>query len=216
MVTEAEKERREEVIYQLSISYPGSARELCELDFESPFELLVATVLSAQCTDKVVNAVTKTLFSRYPDASSLAGAPIEEIEALVRPTGFYRNKSKHIVQLSQELVRNFDGEVPKEMKLLTSLPGVGRKTANVVLPISFNIAGLAVDTHVMRLSKRLGLSEGEDPLTVESDLCSFVEPCQWAEVSLRLILHGRRVCKAVKPTCWSCSLAELCPYISLT
>ncbi len=216
IATDDEQQRREQIIHLLELHYPGSARDLCELEFKSPFQLLVATVLSAQCTDKVVNSVTRKLFAQHPDAYSLAVAPLEEVEALVRPTGFYRNKSQNIIKLSKELVECCEGEVPREMDLLTSLPGVGRKTANVVLPIVYDVPGLAVDTHVKRLSKRLGFTKWESPNKVEIDLCSFIEPTSWAEVSLRLILHGRRICKATKPACRGCFLADLCPGYSIS
>ncbi len=216
IVAEEERQRRRHIVQLLELHYPGLARDLCELEFASPFQLLVATVLSAQCTDKVVNSVTRKLFGKHPDARSLATAPLKEIEVLVRPTGFYKNKSKNIVELSKALLDNFGGEVPQEMDLLTSLPGVGRKTANVVLPVAYGIPGLAVDTHVKRLSKRLGFTKWDSPDKVEIDLCSFIEPASWAETSLRLILHGRRTCKAIKPSCRECFLADLCPSYLLT
>lgn len=203
--------RVDEILRRLELNYPGSEQDLCELNFTSAFQLLVATVLSAQCTDKVVNKVTSSLFARYPDAYHLAHAEIGDVESIVKPTGFYHNKAKNIVDLSGRLISSYGGEVPKDIDDLTKLPGVGRKTANVVLPIAFRIPGLAVDTHVKRLSRRLGLTQSSDPLKVEKDLCSKVEPSEWARLSLRLILHGRRVCSARAPECSQCFLEDLCP-----
>lgn len=183
----------------------------CELDFTTPLELLVATVLSAQTTDVRVNQVTPALFVRYPDAVALAGADGAELEELIRPTGFFRAKSRSLVGLAQALVERHDGEVPATMAELTTLPGVGRKTANVVLGNAFDVPGLPVDTHVGRVARRLGLTELEDPVKVEHELGALIPPAGWTMFSHRLIFHGRRTCHARRPACGACPIARLCP-----
>nr|WP_240675625.1 endonuclease III [Cellulomonas endophytica] len=183
----------------------------CELDFRDPFELLVATVLSAQTTDVRVNLTTPALFARWPDARALAAADPEAVEDVLRPTGFFRAKTKAVIGLSAALVERFDGEVPPRMADLVTLPGVGRKTANVVLGNAFDIPGLPVDTHVLRLSRRLGLTESDDPLVVEQDLGALVEKRDWTMLSHRLIVHGRRTCHARRPACGACPLLRDCP-----
>lgn len=183
----------------------------CELDFRTPLELLVATVLSAQTTDVRVNQVTPVLFARYPDAAALAGADRAELEELLRPTGFFRAKTASVVGLAQALVERHDGEVPRRMADLVALPGVGRKTANVVLGNAFGVPGLPVDTHVGRVVRRLGLTADEDPVVVEAQLCAMVEKREWTMFSHRLIFHGRRTCHARRPACGACPLATLCP-----
>lgn len=195
----------------LSKEYPGSARDLCALAHDGPFQLLVATILSAQCTDERVNMVTPGLFRRYPDAASLAEAAPAELEELIKPTGFFRSKSNHLIGASQALAAREDGSFPTSMEELTALPGVGRKTANVVLSVELGVPGLPVDTHVIRVSRRLGLTRETDPVKIESDLTALVPPDEWGGLSLRLILHGRRVCIARRPRCESCLLASLCP-----
>jgi len=195
----------------LSELYPGTARELCELDHQDAFRLLVATILSAQTTDVRVNAVTPELFRRWPDAAALAAAPTAEVEAVLQPTGFFRQKTKSVQGMARALLERFGGEVPHALEDLVTLPGVGRKTANVIRSVGLDEPGLPVDTHVLRLSKRLGLTEEADPVTVERDLCALLPAPDWGLLSLRLILHGRRVCDARRPRCDECVLADFCP-----
>jgi endonuclease-3 len=173
--------------------------------------LLVATILSAQSTDQQVNLVMPPLIARYPTPASLAAADRDELEALIRSTGFFHSKASHLLGMSEAIVLRHGGEVPETMEELTSLPGVGRKTANVVLSVAFGLPGLPVDTHVARLSKRLRLSDSSDPVKIEQDLCDLFPPEEWGAISLRLILHGRRVCIARRPKCDICELADLCP-----
>lgn len=171
----------------------------------------MATILSAQCTDDRVNLVTPALFARYPAPADLAAADRAELEELIRPTGFFRSKADHLLGASEAIVSRHGGEVPRTMEELTELPGVGRKTANVVLSVGFGLPGLPVDTHVTRLSLRLALTGSSDPVKIEQDLCGLLPPAQWGGISLRLILHGRRVCVARRPRCEICELADLCP-----
>ncbi len=196
---------------RLASEYPGTTKELCALQHDGPFQLLVATILSAQTTDARVNLVTPALFAAYPDAESLAGADPATVEELVRSTGFFRSKTKSLLGMSQALVDRFGGEVPPTMEDLVTLPGVGRKTANVVRSVAFGEPGLAVDTHVGRLSRRLGLTAASDPEVVERDVDALVPAEEWGTLSLRLILHGRRVCVARTPRCATCVLADVCP-----
>ncbi len=184
----------------------------CELDHRSAFELLVATILSAQCTDKRVNMVTPVLFARWPDARALAAAPQEEVEEVIRSTGFFRAKAKNIIAMAGALVERHGGEVPASMADLVRLPGVGRKTANVVLGNAFSInEGIVVDTHVGRLATRLGLTRETDPVKVEEALVPLFPRERWAMLSHVLIFHGRRVCDAKRPRCGECEVRELCP-----
>ncbi len=196
---------------RLAQEYPGGAPELCELDFSTPWQLLVATVLSAQTTDERVNSVTPSLFSHYPLPEDLAVADPVTVEALVRPTGFFRVKARTIVALARALCEQFDCQVPARLEDLVTLPGVGRKTANVVLSVGFGLPGLPVDTHVGRLSRLLALSAHADPEKVEGDLCAALPSREWGALSLRMILHGRRVCIARRPRCAECVLADFCP-----
>ena len=205
------KGRAIETVRRLTELYPGSAEDLCELNFESPFQLLVATVLSAQTTDVRVNSVTPALFERYPDATALASADPGELEELIRPTGFFRSKAQSLIGLARSLDERFDGQVPEALEDLVTLPGVGRKTANVVRSVAFGLPGLAVDTHVTRLARLLGLTDSDDPVRIESDVCALVPAREWGALSLRLILHGRRVCVARRPRCQDCVLADFCP-----
>jgi endonuclease-3 len=202
------KGRAVAVAARLTEEYPEA---ICELHHDTPFELLVATILSAQTTDARVNMVTPELFDRYPDAPSLAAADPAELEEIVRSTGFYQSKSRNLIAMANSLVERFDGQVPTERDDLVTLAGVGRKTANVVRSVAFELPGLPVDTHVGRVSRRLGLTLEEDPVKVESELCRFLPPAAWGSFSLRLILHGRRVCDAKKPRCADCVLEDLCP-----
>ncbi|MDJ1172905.1 endonuclease III [Roseofilum capinflatum] len=210
----AKQQRAREILIRLKRLYPDAT---CTLTYETPVQLLVATILSAQCTDERVNQVTPELFRRYPDAPRLADAPLEELEALVRSTGFYRNKAKNIKGACQAIEQEFGGQVPKRMEELLTLPGVARKTANVVLAHGFGInMGVTVDTHVKRLSDRLGLTEHKDPIRVERDLMRLLPQPDWENWSIRLIYHGRAICKAKKPDCDNCQLADLCPFNQAT
>lgn len=207
--TPAAKRRASRVAKALAAAYPDAE---CALHFRNPFELLVATILSAQCTDKMVNQVTPALFERYPDADSMAQAEPEELESLIHSTGFYKAKARHLLGMAKALVDEHGGEVPHEVVPLTKLPGVGRKTANVVLGTAFGIAsGVVVDTHVKRLAYRLGLTEEADPERVERDLAAALPRREWIQFSHRLILHGRRTCSAARPRCGACELSGLCP-----
>jgi endonuclease III len=205
----AKRERTAEIAARLQRIDPTPR---IALDFNSPFELLVATVLAAQCTDVRVNMVTPVLFRRFPTPRDLAGAALEEVEELVRSTGFYRNKAKAIRALAQVLAAEHGGEVPPRMEALRELPGVGRKTANVILGNAFGLnEGIVVDTHVHRLSRRLGLTAHDDPEKIELDLIELVPREAWTLFALLLINHGRRTCKARKPECAVCVLADICP-----
>ncbi|MFD5823256.1 endonuclease III [Nesterenkonia xinjiangensis] len=192
----------------LGETYPYA---VAELDFENPFELLVATVLSAQTTDVRVNQVTPSLFSRFPDAHAMAVADERELSELIRPTGFYRAKARSLLGLSQALVEEHDGTVPGRLDALVKLPGVGRKTAFVVLGNAFGTPGLTVDTHFGRLARRLGMTDQEDPVKVERDVAELFEPKDWTMLSHRLVFHGRRVCHSRRPACGACPIARWCP-----
>lgn len=205
------KGRAKSVVARLVEEYPGTAQELCALDYHGPYELLVATVLSAQCTDVRVNTVTRALFAAYPGPMALAGADPMKLEEIIRPTGFFHAKARNLVGMARGVVERFDGKVPEAMEDLVTLPGVGRKTANVVRSVAFGLPGLAVDTHVGRLSRRLGLTTQEDPVRIEHDLDALVPPAERGAFSLRLILHGRKTCTARAPRCAQCVLADLCP-----
>ena len=203
--------RADAVVERLEREYPGSAGELCALVHDSPFQLLVATILSAQCTDEMVNKVTPALFARYPSPADLAEADPSEVEALIRPTGFFRQKTKSLLGMAQALEERFEGRVPTELHDLVTLPGVGRKTGNVIRSVAFDLPGLPVDTHVGRLSRRLKLTAETDPVKVERDLDGMVAPEARGGLSLRLILHGRQVCIARRPRCDVCLLNDVCP-----
>ena len=196
---------------RLAAEYPGTAVELCELDHHSPFELLVATILSAQSTDKTINTVTPAVFTRWPTPEALAGADPAELEAVIRSTGFFRNKARSLIGMAQAVVERFDGEVPERIEDLVTLPGVGRKTANVIRSVAMDLPGLPVDTHVLRLSKLLGLTTQTDPVKVEHELDAMIPASERGRFSLRVILHGRRVCVARRPACDRCVLADVCP-----
>ena len=205
----ARKERTLKICVVLQRTYPNAH---CELNFSSPLELLVATILSAQCTDRRVNLVTAELFKKYRSAQDFADAPLAEIEAAVKSTGFFRNKAKNIKGCCAAIVEKFSGEVPRTMAELHALAGVGRKTANVVLGNAFGInVGVVVDTHVARLSQRLGLTRQTDPKKIETALMKLVPQKEWTLFSHWLIFHGRRVCKALRPACPDCGIATLCP-----
>jgi endonuclease III len=209
------KQRARITIERLAGEYPGDARTLCALRHDSPFQLLVATILSAQTTDEMVNQVTPALFSKYPTPGDLAHADPEVVEELVHATGFFRQKTRSIVGMARALEERFDGEVPAELDDLVTLPGVGRKTGNVVRSVAFGLPGLPVDTHVGRLSKLLRLTNETDPVKVELDLNVLVPAEERGSFSLRLILHGRKVCIARKPRCGECLLADICPSAAL-
>jgi endonuclease-3 len=208
------KQRALEILVRLKRLYPDAT---CTLNYKTPVQLLVATILSAQCTDERVNQVTPELFRRFPDAAALARADLEEIEQLVRSTGFYRNKAKNIQATCRLLVSQHDGQVPQRMEELLQLPGVARKTANVVLAHAYGVnAGVTVDTHVKRLSQRLGLTQYTDPIRIERDLMRLLPQPDWENWSIRLIYHGRAVCTARNPACDRCLLFDLCPSVDQT
>ena len=205
----AKKQRALEILVRLKTLYPDAP---CTLNYATPVQLLVATILSAQCTDERVNLVTPELFRRFPDAAALAKAEIEELEGLIRSTGFFRNKAKNIKAACVLIIQEFNGQVPGSMEQLLKLPGVARKTANVVLAHGYNInAGVTVDTHVKRLCDRLGLTEYTDPIRIERDLMRLLPQPDWENWSIRLVYYGREVCKARSPRCDVCILADLCP-----
>jgi endonuclease-3 len=191
--------------------YPDAT---CSLTYDSTVQLLVATILSAQCTDERVNKVTPALFARFPDAEALASCDRNELETLIHSTGFFRNKAKNIQGACQKIMQEFGGEVPKQMEQLLTLPGVARKTANVVLGHGYGInQGVTVDTHVKRLSQRLGLTKAQDPVKIERDLMGFLPQADWENFAIRIIYHGRAVCNARSPDCDRCELAHLCPSV---
>ncbi len=187
----------------------------CELDFKNPLQLIVATVLSAQCTDKRVNLVTPELFKKYRNAKAFAGADIEDLEKLVFQTGFYRAKARHIKGLATKLVTEFDGQIPRTLAELITLPGVGRKTANVVLGHAFNIPGITVDTHFGRLSRRFGWTTSQDPVKVEREVGRLIPEKEWTNLSQRMIWHGRRICHSREPACGACPIAKICPSVGI-
>lgn len=202
-------ERAAEIVRRLKAEYPEAE---CSLTHENPYELLVATILSAQCTDERVNMVTPALFERYPEPRDLAGARPEDVEEIIRSTGFFRQKTRSLLGMAESVVENHDGAVPRTMKELVELRGVGRKTANVVLGNAFGIdEGVVVDTHVKRLSNRLGLTRNSDPEKIERDLMALIPQDDWTILSHLFIDHGRAVCKAPTPLCQECVLADLCP-----
>jgi endonuclease-3 len=204
-----EKKVKAKAIYhQLTKSYPNVR---CELDYNSAFQLLVATVLSAQCTDKRVNQTTPALFKKYPNPKKMAKADLKDIQGLVKSTGFFRAKAKNIKGLSNKIMEEFGGNVPSNLEQLITLPGVGRKTANVVLGHAFGIPGITVDTHFGRLSRRFCWSKQNDPVKVEFEVGELIPEKEWTNLSQRMIWHGRRVCHARKPACGACPLAKLCP-----
>ncbi len=199
-----------EILRRLEEAYPDA---VCALHFRTPFELLVATILSAQCTDARVNMVTPVLFERFPDPVALSTADPSEVEEIIKSTGFFRNKTKSLIGASKAVVDHFGGQVPKTMEELLMLPGVARKTANVVLGTAYGVAsGVVVDTHVTRVSNRLALTKHKDPVKIESDLLAKVPRDQWISFSHRVIHHGRRVCRAPRPICQECSLPDVCFY----
>ena len=196
------------ILAKLDEAYPNAT---CELNHKNAFQLLIATILSAQCTDVRVNQVTETLFGKYPDAKAFAYATPSELEQEIRPTGFFRNKTKSIMGASKGILQNFGGEVPRAMEAILTLPGVARKTANVVLGTAYGIpSGIVVDTHVQRITKRLDLTRNEDPTKIEQDLMQVIPKDKWILFSHQIIWHGRRICQARKPKCMDCNLESLC------
>jgi len=201
------KDRALLTVERLRGIYPA----VSELSHDNPFQMLIATILSAQTTDRSVNSVTPRLFAAYPNADALAHADPTQVEAMIKPTGFFHVKAKTIIACARALVEHFGGTVPNGIEELVTLPGVGRKTANVVLGVAFGIPGFAVDTHVTRLTRRLGLTKSLDPVKIESEVVRVVPPEEWTALGLRLILHGRRVCVARAPRCPECVLNDFCP-----
>lgn len=207
------RKRRARRIYRILRRVYPEAR--CELDFDNPFQLLCATVLSAQCTDVRVNSVTPALFARYPDPETMAGSDVHDLEEIVRPTGFYRAKSASLLGIAHAVQEGFAGTVPDRLEQLVNLPGVGRKTANVVLGNAFDVPGITVDTHVRRLSQRMGLTDLEDPNKIEQDLILLFERSDWTQMSHVFIWHGRRRCHSRRPACGACLVAKWCPSAGL-
>lgn len=208
-ISPAERERARTIVERLRVAYPDAK---CSLNFTSPLELLVATILAAQCTDERVNIVTQTLFKKYRTPDDYADAPIEQLEMDIKSTGFYRNKAKNIQGMARMLISDYGGNVPNKMDDLLRLPGVARKTSNVVLGNAFGIVvGFVVDTHAGRLGRRLGLTKEEDPVKVERDFMAIIDQKDWLDFSHMLIFHGRAVCKAPKPDCPRCVLLDICP-----
>jgi len=209
MVKESDQKRVKEIIKILSIEIPDSK---IALKFSNPLQLLIATILSAQCTDVKVNQVTADLFKKYRSPRDYAEADLTELEEEIRPTGFYRNKAKSLQRCCQELVARFEGKVPQTLEALVTLPGVGRKTANVILGNAFGVPGIVVDTHVLRVSQRIGLTKNDDPVKIEFDLMEIVPKEEWTHFSNLLIWHGRKTCIARKPLCEICPIRKLCDY----
>lgn len=205
---EESRERLKEIIKKLRKTYPDAK---CSLDYKSPFQLLVATILSAQCTDERVNMVTPALFARFPDAGAMAKAKLADVEKLVQSTGFYKNKAKSLVEMSQALIERHGGNVPNDLDALVALRGVGRKTANVILGNAFDIPGMVVDTHVGRLARRMGFTKNEDPVKVEQDLMQIAPKSEWTHLAHLFISHGRARCMARKPDCLHCEVEDICP-----
>ncbi|RSX55476.1 endonuclease III [Bifidobacterium dolichotidis] len=216
MARESKKARLQRMQGEYQLLCEEIPHPKCALNFETPFELLVATVLSAQCTDKRVNETTPALFKAYPTPQAMAQADVDDVENIIHSLGFYRAKARNIVMLSQDLVNEFDGQVPQDMKDLTSLPGVGRKTANVVLGNAFHVPGFPVDTHVIRVTSRLHWRDdwndkNATPEHIEQEITACFPPSEWVDLSHRLILHGRYICKARRPLCEQCPLNQTCP-----
>lgn len=199
----------------MAVEYPGDAKELCALIHDNPYQLLAATILSAQTSDEMVNSVTPVLFARYPTPADLAAADPDEVERLIHPTGFFRAKTRSLIGMAAAVEERYGGKVPTAMEDLVTIPGVGRKTANVVRSVGFGLPGLPVDTHVGRLSRRLGLTTETDPVKVETDLNAIVPARERGAFSLRLILHGRRICQSRRPRCDRCVLAHVCPKVGV-
>ncbi|MFO0865737.1 MAG: endonuclease III [Gemmataceae bacterium] len=210
---EAKQQRVDAIVARLDQRYPDAT---CALIHRNALELLVATILSAQCTDARVNLVTPALFKKYPNAKAFAEAEKEDLERMIQSTGFFRNKAKSIQSACRDIVEKHGGEVPRTMEELTPLAGVGRKTANVILGNAFETPGITVDTHVGRLSRRMGMTKLSDPVKVEQDLMKLIAPTEWTNFSHRMIYHGRQVCHARNPNCEGCILIDLCPKVGVT
>jgi len=208
----SQRRRARRILRELTRLYPDVRSAL---HFADPLQLLVSVILSAQCTDVRVNLVTPALFARYPDAAAFASAKQKELEQYIKSTGFFRNKAKNIIKCCKQLMEHHDGQVPRTMEELVPLAGVGRKTANVVLGNAFDVPGIPVDTHVARLSKRMGLTIHENPVKIESDLMELIPKSEWTNFGHRMIYHGRQVCHARRPWCEQCTLAPLCPKIGV-
>src|SRR5438132_5984000 len=206
------RRRARRIMRELTLLYPDAK---CALDYNNPLQLLIATILSAQCTDVRVNMVTPALFARYPDAQAYADADIADLEIMIQSTGFFRNKARNIQACCRILVEKHGGQVPQTMEELVPLPGVGRKTANVILGNAFGLPGIPVDTHVGRLSRRMGLTEHHDPVKVEHDLMALIPKEDWTDFGHRMIFHGRQVCHSRKPKCAECVVNKLCPKIGV-
>ncbi len=202
-------ERAKRIVKLLFKTHPDAN---CELQYVDPFELISSTILSAQCTDKVVNTVTPGLFAKYPNAAKLAKAPQESVEKLIRRTGFYRNKAKNLIGMAKAVMENHGGQIPKTLEELVKLPGVGRKTANVVLGSAFDTPGLVVDTHVTRLANRMGLTKQHDAVKIEHELMELIDEKDWTMFSHAMIFHGRRICPARTPLCDTCPIYDDCWY----
>jgi len=213
MPANKESQKAARAIYRvLTKTYPDIR---CELDFQNPLQLIVATVLSAQCTDKRVNTVTPALFKKYKNVKAFAKADLQEIEGLIFSTGFYHSKARHIKGLATKILSDYEGEVPSTLEELITLPGVGRKTANVVLGHAFDIPGITVDTHFGRLSRRFGWTTEKDPVKVEHIVGALIPQPEWTNLSQRMIWHGRRICHSRKPACGVCPIAKLCPSVGI-
>ena len=213
MSTDKENRNQARTMYRiLTKAYPDIR---CELDFQNPLQLIIATVLSAQCTDKRVNTITPALFKKYQSVKAFAKADLHDIEKLVFQTGFYRAKARHIKGLTTKILSDFEGEVPNTLEKLITLPGVGRKTANVVLGHAFDIPGITVDTHFGRLSRRFGWTSEKDPVKVEHIIGQLIPQAEWTNLSQRIIWHGRRICHSRKPACGVCPLAKICPSVGI-
>lgn len=213
MSADRETRKKAKALYRgLCKTYPEI---YCELNFQNPLQLVIATVLSAQCTDKRVNQVTAKLFKKYKNVRAYAKAPIEEIEEIIYPTGFYHAKARHIKGLAEKIINDFGGEVPSTLDELITLPGVGRKTANVVLGHAFDTPGITVDTHFGRLSRRFEWTQSLDPVKVEHEVGELIPQAEWTNLSQRIIWHGRRVCHSRKPACGACTLAKICPSVGI-
>jgi endonuclease-3 len=213
MTVDKETRSQARAIYRILVKTYPEIR--CELDFKNPLELIVATVLSAQCTDKRVNTITPAVFKKYKTAKAYAEADIHELEELVFQAGFYRAKARHIKGIGIKLLTEFDGKVPRTLEELITLPGVGRKTANVVLGHAFDIPGITVDTHFGRLSRRFGWTKDMDPVKVERTVGELIPQAEWTNLSQRMIWHGRRICHSRKPACAACPVAKLCPSVGI-
>lgn len=209
----ARKKRAGDILKRLRVAYPTAG---CELIYSNPLELAVAAILSAQCTDKRVNLTTPALFKKYKTAADWAATPQEVLESEIKSTGFFRNKAKNIRALAAVLVEKFDGRIPDDFEILTDLPGIGRKTANLLIATAFGKPGIIVDTHFKRLSQRLGLTDHEDPEKIEYDLKAIVPETDWTNWSHCMVFHGRRCCFARKPDCPHCPVADLCPFTEKT